>query len=269
MQLHMILFGVSVIQSEAVKQDAGVRPSTVGENVTLHCFYNSQSAMHFSWYQQMLGGKPKLLSTVYKYDVPSKTLRRLEKTPRFSVQTREGINHLHISDVHLSDAATYYCGSSHSNTVKFGEGVFLSVQGSNSPENIQDSVSETFSCMIQTKTCEEGLTAQWLRHGSQQGVLHTHKNNRRSISAKDSPPQSCVYHLQNESLGPVRAGAYSSAVASCSRMLSGNGSKLLIGQNAEEQAVQLKVFLWLSVIRGGIVFLCVTFSLLAFVRKIK
>lgn len=118
-----------MIQSAAVKQDTGVTSAFVGDNVTLHCFYDSQVAMHFSWYRQTLGSGPELLSTIYKYDKPSKVFPWMEKNPRFSVQREEGVNHLHISDVHFSDSALYFCGSSHSNIVEFGEGVFLSVQG--------------------------------------------------------------------------------------------------------------------------------------------
>ncbi len=118
-----------MIQSAAVKQDTGVISAIVGDNVTLHCLYDSQVAMHFSWYRQTLGSGPELLSTIYKYDKPSKVFQWMEKNPRFSVQRKEGMNHLHISDVHFSDSASYFCGSSHSNIVEFGEGVFLSVQG--------------------------------------------------------------------------------------------------------------------------------------------
>lgn len=119
----------AVIQSDAIKQDAGVRFAAAGERVTLHCFYENQVAMHFSWYRQALGGRPELLSTIYKYDNPSKVFHTLQKNPRFSVEMKDGTNHLHISDTHLSDSATYYCGTSHSNMVEFGEGIFLSVKG--------------------------------------------------------------------------------------------------------------------------------------------
>lgn len=119
----------AVIQSATVKQETGVRFAAVGDNVTLRCFYESQVAMHFSWYRQFLGSQPKRLSTFYKYDKPSEVLHTLEKNPRFSVERKEGTNHLQISGVRLSDSATYYCGSSHSNMVEFGEGIFLSVRG--------------------------------------------------------------------------------------------------------------------------------------------
>ncbi|RVE60247.1 hypothetical protein OJAV_G00179050 [Oryzias javanicus] len=133
MQLCGILSGFfhlsAVVGAVTVKQDTGVRSVSVGENVTLRCFYENVMAMHFSWYRQTLGGRPELVSFFYKYDDPSKADPWLEKNPRFSLQREEGINHLHISDVQLSDSAAYFCGSSHTNKVEFGDGVFLSVEG--------------------------------------------------------------------------------------------------------------------------------------------
>lgn len=111
-----------------MKQDTGVITASVGENVTLHCYYDTQVAMHFSWYRQSLGRSPVVLSTVYKFDKPSNVMR-LEKHPRLAVQRQEGHNHLHISSVQPEDSASYFCGSSHSNIMEFGQGVFLSVQG--------------------------------------------------------------------------------------------------------------------------------------------
>ncbi len=113
----------------AVNQDTGIKTATLGDNVTLHCSYDSQVAMHFSWYRQTLGSGPELLSTIYKYDQPSKVFHWIEENPRFSVQREEGVNHLHITDVQYSDSASYFCGSSHANIVEFGDGVFLSVKG--------------------------------------------------------------------------------------------------------------------------------------------
>lgn len=133
MFLHCHVFDTvhlsAMIQSRQVKQDTGVLSASVGDNVTLHCFLESQATMHFSWYRQTIGGRPELLSMIYKYDNPTKIFHFLEENPRFTVQLKEGINHLHISDVHLSDSATYFCGSSHTNMVEFGDGVLLSVKG--------------------------------------------------------------------------------------------------------------------------------------------
>ncbi|XP_054457050.1 uncharacterized protein LOC129093158 [Anoplopoma fimbria] len=235
----MIICGVchlsAGIQSAAVKQDTGVISANVGDNVTLHCFYNTQVAMHFSWYRQTLGGGPELLSNFYKYDNPSKVFPGLEKNPRFSVQRKEGMNHLNISDVHLSDSATYFCGSTHSNTAEFGEGIFLSIKGASLKEIVQWPVSETikpggtvaFKCTVHSGTCDGEHSAYWFRHGSGQGVLHTLRDQCKHVSTPPgSPSQSCVYHWQKKNLSSSDAGTYYCAVASCGEVLFGNGSKL-------------------------------------------
>ncbi|XP_069578915.1 uncharacterized protein [Brachyistius frenatus] len=279
MHLYTTLCGIfhlsAVIQSGTVKQDTGLRSATVGENVTLHCFYDSQVAMHFSWYQQPLGSKPELLSIIYKYDERSEVFYGLENNPRFSVQNKEGMNHLHISDIHLSDSATYYCGSSHSNMMEFGEGVFLSVEGSKHQEIVQEPASEgihpggsvTFNCTVHTVTCDGERSVYWFRRGSRQGILHTHSDQCEPVSASVVPSQSCVYHLQKMNLSSSDAGTYYCAVASCGELLFGSGSKLLISGDVEDQAANIGIFVWLSVIRFGIVLFFLTICLLVFACK--
>ncbi|XP_054457052.1 V-set and immunoglobulin domain-containing protein 2-like [Anoplopoma fimbria] len=264
------------IQSAAVKQDTGIISTNVGDNVTLHCFYNTQVAMHFSWYRQTLGGKPELLSNFYKYDNPSKVFPWLEKNPRFSVQRKEGMNHLNISDVHLSDSATYFCGSTHSNTAEFGEGIFLSVKGASLEEIVQWPVSETiqpggtvtFKCTAHSGTCDGEHSVYWFRHGSGQGVLHTRGDQCKHVSTPPgSPSQSCVYHWQKKNLSSSDAGTYYCAVASCVEVMFGNGSKLLVKGDGEDQRAQMRTLVWLSIIRTAILVFFVTFCLLVYISK--
>nr|XP_046237536.1 immunoglobulin kappa light chain-like isoform X1 [Scatophagus argus] len=272
MHLHMILCGIfhlsAVIQS-AVKQDSGVISVSVGDNVTLHCFYHSQVAMHFSWYKQILGGEPEVLSNIYKHEIPSKPFHRVEKDPRFSVQKREGVNHLHISDVHLSDSATYFCGSSHSNMVEFGKGVFLSVKGATPKGIVQSPVSETiqpggsmtFNCTVHTETCDGKHSVYWFRHGSRQGILHRH------ISTPQSSSQSCVYHLQKMNVSTSDAGTYYCAVAYCGMIMFGNGSELVVRGDVGAQMAQMKILVWLSIIRTVILLFFMTICLLVYTSR--
>ncbi|XP_047464257.1 uncharacterized protein LOC125022037 [Mugil cephalus] len=265
----------AAIQCGPVHQDTGVRTATVGTNVTLHCFYESQVAMHFSWYRQRFGSRPELLSIIYKYDEPSKVFQWLEMNPRFSVERKEGTNHLYISDIHFSDSATYYCGSSHSNMVEFGEGVFLSVEGQNNQEAVQEPVTETvqpgssvtFNCTVHSGTCDGEHRVYWFRHGSHQGILHTHSGHCEPVSAPESPSQRCVYHLQKTNLRASDAGIYYCAVSSCGEILFGNGSKLLIRDDVVDQVAQIRILAWLSVIRAGFLFFFITICLLVFIRK--
>ncbi|XP_054914587.1 uncharacterized protein LOC129378304 [Poeciliopsis prolifica] len=279
MRLCAILCGVfhltAVIQSGPVKQDSGVRSAIAGENVQLRCFYSSQSAMHFSWYRQKLGKRPELLSSIYKFDEPSKVFHWLEKNPRFYVERSEGINHLHISNVQLSDSATYYCGSSYTNSVEFGEGLFLNVVGTNHVEIVQEPNSETlqpgssvtFNCTVDAGACEGGHTVLWFRQGTYQAVLNTHTSQCEMTPAQQKSPQTCVYHLQKNNLSSSDAGTYYCVVASCGKMLFGSGSELLIGRHAEERLSQTGTFLWLSVFRSGILLLFIIICVCIYIRK--
>ncbi|XP_039465576.1 uncharacterized protein LOC116316428 [Oreochromis aureus] len=278
MHLCITLCGIfhlsAVIQSATVKQDTGVRFAAIGDNVTLQCFYESQVAMHFSWYRQFLGSQPKLLSTIYKYDKPSEVLHTLEKNPRFSVERKEGTNHLQISGVHLSDSATYFCGSSHSNMVEFGEGIFLSVRGANHQTIDQEPASMTiqvgdsvmFNCTVHTGTCDEEHSVYWFRHGSHPGIVHTHINTNKPVSVK-SPSQSCVYHLHKMNLSSFDTGTYYCAMSSCGEILFGNGSKLIIRGDVKDRDAEVKILVWLSIIRAGILLFFLPSCICVFVRK--
>ncbi|XP_067435515.1 uncharacterized protein [Thunnus thynnus] len=265
----------AVTQSSALTQDTGVLSASVGDNVTLHCFYDSQVAMHFSWYQQTLGKGPQRLSTIYKYDKSSKDFHWSEKNPRFSVERKEGTNHLHISNIQFSDSASYFCGSSHSNMIEFGEGVFLSVKEANlkeivqgpSSETVQPGDSVTFNCTVQTGTCDGERRVYWFRHGSRQGILHTHVDQSKHVSTAQSISQSCVYHFQKTNLSSSDAGTYYCAVASCGEILFGSGSKLLIKDDVEDPMTQIRILVWLSIIRTGVLLLFLTLCLLAYISK--
>ncbi|CAJ1086658.1 signal-regulatory protein beta-2-like [Xyrichtys novacula] len=280
MYLLMILCGVfylSAVAQLAVKQDTGIVFATAGDNVTLRCFYDSQVAMHFSWYRQTLGGGPELLSTVYKYDEPSKVSPWMEKNPRFSLLRMRGCNHLHITDVQPSDSASYFCGSSHSNVVEFGEGIFLSVRGASLKDVDQGPVSKSFrsggsvtlNCTVHTGTgtCDGEHNVYWFRQGFKKGVLHTQKDGCKQVPAAGPSSKSCVYHLQKSNLNSSDAGTYFCAVASCGEILFGNGSTLLVTDGAEDQMAQIRILVWLSIIRTGILLLFVIVCLLIYFGK--
>ncbi|XP_029932055.1 uncharacterized protein LOC115376538 [Myripristis murdjan] len=282
MDVHMVMLFLlgtfvrsAVAQSSAVTQDSGMISVSVGDNVTIHCFYQSNVAVHFSWYRQTFGGTPKLLSTIYKYDQTAKMFNRMEKNPRFSVLKDEGINHLQISDVQASDSATYFCGSSHSNVVEFGEGVFLSVKGLSNRAIIQESASEsvhtgdsvTLRCTVEMETCAGEHSVYWFRHGSHPGILHGHGPQCTERPAPGPPSQSCVYHLQKSNLSSSDAGTYYCAVALCGEMLFGNGTKLDIIDEVEALTAQMRIFVSLSITRSGILLFFLTICFLVYVTS--
>ncbi|XP_014011540.1 uncharacterized protein isoform X1 [Salmo salar] len=229
-------------ESSSIHQESGLMLANVGDTVILHCFHESDMAVLFSWYKQTLGDKLQLFSTVNKYDRNAIFYHEFKDNPRFSVENGQEKNHLRISDMQLSDSGTYYCGSSYSNKMEFGEGAILIVKasGSRNMTVLQQSVSETvqpgdsvtLKCTIHTKTCAGDHSVYWFRHGSGEshpGIIYTHGD--RSDQCKKSPEagsptQSCVYNLPKRNLSLSDAGTYYCAVASCGEILFGKGTKL-------------------------------------------
>uniref|UniRef100_A0A673VX40 Uncharacterized LOC115194336 n=1 Tax=Salmo trutta TaxID=8032 RepID=A0A673VX40_SALTR len=227
-------------ESSSIRQESGLMSANVGDTLVLHCFHESDMAVLFSWYKQTLGDKLQLFSTVNKYDRNATFYHEFKDNPRFSVENGQEKNHLRISDMQLSDSGTYYCGSSYSNKMEFGEGAILIVKGSRNMTVLQQSVSETvqpgdsvtLNCTIHTETCAGEHSVYWFRHGSGEshpGIIYTHgdRNDQCEKSPEaGSPTQSCVYNLPKRNLSLSDAGTYYCAVASCGEILFGKGTKL-------------------------------------------
>ncbi|XP_064787631.1 uncharacterized protein LOC135510546 [Oncorhynchus masou masou] len=237
---------VAVAQSLAIR----LMSANVGDTVTLHCFHEGYLAMHFLWYKQPFGYNPQLMSTFYEYEKNAIFYHDFKGNPRVSVESGNGINHLKISDIQLSDSAEYYCGSSYSNMVEFAEGYILIVKGSGSrnttvvqqpvSESVQPGDSVTLNCTIHTETCAGEHSVYWFRHGSGEshpGIIYTHGDRSDQCEKSPeagSPTQSCVYNLPKRNLSLSDAGTYYCAVASCGEILFGNGTKLDIKDNGAE-----------------------------------
>lgn len=134
-------------------------------------------------------------------------------------------------------------------------------------ETVRPGGSVTLNCTVHTGTCDTEHSVYWFRHGSHQGILHTQGDGWKHVSTAGSPPQSCVYHLQKMNLSSSDAGTYYCAVASCGEILFGTGSKLLVDGDAGDQMAQMRILVWLSIIRTGILLFFVAVCLLVYVTK--
>uniref|UniRef100_A0A4W6DHB6 Ig-like domain-containing protein n=1 Tax=Lates calcarifer TaxID=8187 RepID=A0A4W6DHB6_LATCA len=122
--------GGSVKFSSSVHQQSDFLSVEAGGSVTLHCFYKDDGTAWLYWYKQTLGQKPRLVSTFFVYDERGTFYHEFKNNPRFTLETKNGRNHLTISNLRTSDSATYYCARDYSLILEFFEGTTVSVKGS-------------------------------------------------------------------------------------------------------------------------------------------
>ncbi|XP_069015423.1 uncharacterized protein [Embiotoca jacksoni] len=211
----------------------------VGEAVTLECFSQDSVAVMFYWYKQTLSQKPQQVSEFYKHERKGTLKDEFEKDPRFKLETSTDENHLKISNVQMSDSATYYCVSGYSFVFEFLEGIIIQVEDSglniklsahqSASRSIQPGGSVTLNCTVHTGNCDGEHSVYWFKDSeeSHPGLIYTDGGSNDQCERKpDTQTHICVYNLQLKSLNLSHAGIYYCAVASCGRILFGNGTKL-------------------------------------------
>ncbi|XP_039677649.1 uncharacterized protein LOC120572421 [Perca fluviatilis] len=217
--------------SSSFHQESGFVSAKTGDNFTLRCFYEGDNASKFYWYKQTLGQEPRLISTYYKFK-NGIFHDEFKNNSRFTLDTENGKNHLKITNLRISDSATYYCASN-AYIFKFAEGTLVNVEGSgfkvpatvhqSASESIQPGGSVTLDCTVDTGTCDGEHSVYWFKKSgeSQQGLIYTHGGRKPNTQT-----HTCVYKLPMKSLNLSHAGTYYCAVASCGHILFGNGTKL-------------------------------------------
>uniref|UniRef100_A0A3B3CCU0 Uncharacterized LOC112141771 n=1 Tax=Oryzias melastigma TaxID=30732 RepID=A0A3B3CCU0_ORYME len=211
----------------------------VGEEVTLKCFHQGALVDFFFWYKQPLGQKPQLMSKFYDYKKNGTLVDPFKNDPRFELETVKDRNHLKISNVEMSDSATYYCIRSYSYTFTFLEGFSVHVKNSSSyiqtsvdqssSENIHAGDSVTLNCTVHTGSCNGEHRVYWFKDSgdSHPGLIYTDGGrNDQCERNNDAQKHSCVYELPMQNITESHSGIYYCAVASCGHILFGNGSKL-------------------------------------------
>ncbi|XP_036969229.1 uncharacterized protein LOC119027848 [Acanthopagrus latus] len=211
----------------------------VGASVTLLCSCQDNKAVMVYWYKQAVGQTPVLVSTFYKQNNNATLYDEFKNNPRFSLDTENRNYRLKISDLQISDSATYYCVGSnlYDFEFEFCDGTTVSVKGSgwNIPASVHLSASEivqpggsvTLNCTVHTGTCDGEHSVYWFKHSqeSHPGLIYTHGGrNDRCERKGNTQTHTCVYNLPMKSLNLSHAGTYYCAVASCGHMLFGNGT---------------------------------------------
>uniref|UniRef100_A0A671XVL2 Uncharacterized LOC115589436 n=1 Tax=Sparus aurata TaxID=8175 RepID=A0A671XVL2_SPAAU len=248
--------------SSSVHPDGSLLSLKTGDNLTLTCFHKADVPARLYWYKQPLGQKLQLISSVYRFDKNGTFHGEFKNNPRFTLDTRDGKNHLKISDLRISDSAVYNCMSCFSSALEISESITVSVTDSawvhqSASEIIQPGGSVTLNCTVHTGTCDGEHSVYWFKHSqeSHPGLIYTHGGRNDQCERKDNTQtHTCVYNLPMKSLNLSHAGTYYCAVASCGHILFGDGTKLDI-----QNEVAL-VYFW----RGASAFTTILAVLLAF-----
>ncbi|XP_058481490.1 uncharacterized protein LOC131456848 [Solea solea] len=231
-----------LVLSTTAHQDIGFISANVGDNVTLSCLFTRDDDELY-WYKQTLGQKPQLICFVKRLDASVRTdsyCNNVRKNPRVSLQTDAGLNHLNISDVQLSDSATYFCVSFRSVWSEFKEVITVSVEGSrwnlhplvhqSESQRLQPGDSVTLNCTVHTGACAgEEHSVYWLKNSQEphHGTIYTKGDRSDQCERKpNTQTHTCVYKLPMNSVNLSHAGTYYCAVATCGHILFGNGTNL-------------------------------------------
>ncbi|XP_007555968.1 uncharacterized protein LOC103140661, partial [Poecilia formosa] len=223
----------------SVHQESSFTSALVGDKVTFRCFYKGEDSAWICWYKQSLGQKPKLISSFYNYGTKKTFYNEFQNNGRFQLGGENHTYYLTVSDLRVSDSATYYCAVNYAKVLTFAEGNTVSVRDSGS--DIQASVDQpkhatvlpgasvTLNCTVQTGSCGGEHRVYWFRNsdGSPPGLVYGHgTKNEQCETNPYRQTHTCVYDLPVENLDASHAGTYYCAVASCGHIAFGNGTTL-------------------------------------------
>uniref|UniRef100_A0AAY4EDA9 Ig-like domain-containing protein n=1 Tax=Denticeps clupeoides TaxID=299321 RepID=A0AAY4EDA9_9TELE len=215
-------------QTEELHQPHPITTARLGDSVTLQCFHSLDlNKMTFYWYKQVLGGKPSPLA----FSHPDGTS---VKNKRASIQRTKESLHLTIKNINPSDEAVYFCGwNNDNNEIEFGNGSFLTLKSDSQHEPkttavIQIPVLHGDSVNLRCTSSSQDFRVFWFRPTS--GEFHP-ASIYTEITSGDhceilSGTSSCIYEFTKDKLGLSDAGMYCCAVATCGKIIFGNGTKL-------------------------------------------
>uniref|UniRef100_A0A3Q3GIT4 Ig-like domain-containing protein n=1 Tax=Kryptolebias marmoratus TaxID=37003 RepID=A0A3Q3GIT4_KRYMA len=212
--------------------DGDVLYANLGDDVSLPCFFTS-SATHLSWYKQVAGEQPRIISSFYKSSLNSNIFyNQFKDNRRFSVDTGGGFYNLNISNIQDSDSAMYSCSYTRVSVTIFISGT-LHLKNNmlhlfyfcSEPGN-----SVTLNCTLLTGTSDGEHSAYWFKDSgkSHLGMLYTSSRQCVRSSEWGSPALRCVYSLSKRNVSLFDAGTYYCAVASCGQILFGTGTRLSV-----------------------------------------
>uniref|UniRef100_A0A3B5RBD5 Ig-like domain-containing protein n=1 Tax=Xiphophorus maculatus TaxID=8083 RepID=A0A3B5RBD5_XIPMA len=255
---HLSFFTLTILQvSSSLEQGSRFVSVKAGESVTLQCFHDPTTTSKFSWYKLSLGQKPKLISTVFKYDPNASFHNEFKDNPRFTLDTKGNLNNLKITNLQPSDSGIYFCVTGNSFKTEFNGGTVIHVEesGLNLQALVQQSETEIFqpghsvtlNCTIQTGSCGGEHRVYWFRSSEEHypGLIYTHEGSNDQCERKPGEQTNkCVFSLPLKNLTVSHVGSYYCAVASCGQILFGNGTNLNVKSDSLFQTLMSVFFLF-------------------------
>nr|XP_046261694.1 uncharacterized protein LOC124067942 isoform X2 [Scatophagus argus] len=248
----------------------------VGDDVTLTCTRQKaqDTATALFWIRVVSGSLPEFLGGTYTFDYEV-----INQNPRITAKQGPGTFLLHINETKRSDTGVYYCVKVLRRDMKFLNGAFLRIKGSEPDitaviqEPPSDSVhpgdSVTLKCSVlsdpEDKTCPGGPSLFWFKAGSDEShpsVIYTHGDSGDGCdkSPEAHAPQKCVYSF-SKNVSSSDDGTYYCAVASCGEILFGNGTKLDIQAPNMQEDNTVLLLLCAALALSLIVITCLIFTI--------
>uniref|UniRef100_A0A8C5HJJ9 Ig-like domain-containing protein n=1 Tax=Gouania willdenowi TaxID=441366 RepID=A0A8C5HJJ9_GOUWI len=239
--LHVSAQETCQSSSSSLYQERRLILVNVGDSVTLQCLYQKDDGGNplFFWYKQPLRQEPKLISTQFAFDRKGTFHDEFKDEIRFTLKNEKHSLILTISDVQVSDSATYYCAKSMNRFhMQFSEGTNVFVKDENSfinalvqqsdSETIHSGDSVTLKCTASTGSCDGEPSVYWFKNSEDHhpSLIYTQSDNSDQCEKKTNKTHTCVYNLSLNNLNQSNAGTYYCAVTVCGRIVFGNGTKL-------------------------------------------
>ncbi|XP_041653177.1 uncharacterized protein LOC121516144 [Cheilinus undulatus] len=239
----MTAFWITLLLLQQAYSLVPVTTVQLGDPVTLTCdLPKDWNRMKLHWYKQRAGDNLKLITTVYRQITP-------QFEPEFSKSRFNLINNGNMSKLTIfrtteEDEGMYHCAVLEWNEDKWS-GTYLSVQGNSERTSnltvvqwptVSDPLHQgdlmTLQCSVlsdsENKTCPGGHSVFWLRtqiEKSHPDIIYTDGNRRDECDKRSNAQKSCVHHF-SKSISSSDDGTYYCAVATCGRILFGDGTKV-------------------------------------------
>ncbi|CAL1590443.1 unnamed protein product [Knipowitschia caucasica] len=204
-----------------------------GEHITLACSPSEKPDLLF-WFRQNLGQKPTLVSSLYTFDQRGIFYSTFKDNPRFSLTPDF---HLIISDLRVSDTATYYCASSQHYELKFANGTNVIVKGTGLNTGGSNDVeaaglSQVLNCSVRTESCVGLRGIHWFKQfeESMMGVVY-------GVCGSDMEnSNTCLYELPVQYVSSEQTGGAYCAAVTCGHQLLGNQTKVKVSPRPPQMA---------------------------------